>query len=113
MSQLTPDALDRFREVYGESAMVVGFIVGIVVGSLHWVGLVVAGLIVGIVAPSMWRAIQYGLYVGGLVLFAFALWLIWMGSLGRAFVMGELTALALIVTFALPTVAAGGIRGLV
>lgn len=113
MSLLTPAGLERFRGERGEPAMLAAFALGVPLGAVHWAGLVAGGALLGLVAPTFGRALLYGLYLGGLVFVAFAVALLWFGALGRFAGTGQLAALSLVVSFALPTLAAGGVRGLV
>lgn len=113
MSLLTPAALERFREERGEPAILAAFVLGVVAGAVHPGGLVAAGAFLGLVAPTFRRALLYGLYLGGLVLLVFAMYLLWFGTLGRVAGTGPLAALSLAVSLGLPTLAAGGVRGLV
>lgn len=112
MSLLTPDALADLREKRGEAATVAAFAVGVVLGWVHWAGLIAGGALVGLVAPSFRRALLYGLYLGGVVFALFAASLFVFGTFGRFAGMGQLTALSLVISLGLPTLAAG-VRGLV
>ncbi|MWG33966.1 hypothetical protein [Halomarina oriensis] len=96
---------------YSDVLVVFTFLVGLAVTAVHWVGLVVGGLLLGVLAPSFWRAVQYGLYFGIAVLAAFLAYLWLFGALGQFAVAGQLTWLALGATLVLPTLAAM-VRGL-
>lgn len=113
MSLLTPAALADLRE--GDRADLVlcgAFLVGIVLGSVHWGGLVAGGVLVGLAAPSLRRAFLSGLYLGGTVLLLFALSLLLVGTFGRWAGLGQLTLLSVGSSLLLPTLGAG-VRGLV
>ncbi|WP_049923478.1 hypothetical protein [Halopiger djelfimassiliensis] len=60
------------------AALAVAVCLGLVLAWLHWVGLVVAGALVGLVSPGLRRGILTALGFGVLVLIVFAL------SLGRS-----------------------------
>lgn len=113
MSLLTPAGLTELREGDRADLLLAGaFVVGLVVGSVHWVGLVIGGVLVGLVAPSLRRAFLYGLYLGGAVLVVFVCWLLLVGTFGKWAGMGQLTLLSVVSGLALPTLGAG-VRGLV
>lgn len=46
------------------AALAVAVVVGLGVGWIHWLGLVVAGALVGLVSPSVPRAVGWGFLVG-------------------------------------------------
>lgn len=54
-------------------ALTVAVLVGVALAWFHWFGLVLAGVLVGIVSPSLWRAVAGGVVVGLAVLIVFAL----------------------------------------
>lgn len=84
-------------------ALVLGCVLGLAAASLHWVGLVVGGALVGLVATTVRRAVLAGVGFGLLVLLVWAT-LLWLaGSLGQAMAMDEFTLLAVGLAVALPT----------
>lgn len=90
----------------------VAFLVAFVPSVFHWSGLLVSGALVGIVAPSVSRALLTGLYLGFALLFAFAVYLWWLGSLSAFLGMGIVLYASAGLTVLLPTLAAGAVRGL-
>lgn len=113
MSLLTPAALADLRAGDRSDLLLAGaFLVGVVLGSVHWLGLVAGGVLVGLAAPTLRRAFLSGLYLGGTVLLLFGLWLLLVGTFGRWATMGQLTLLSVGAALALPPLGAG-IRGLV
>jgi hypothetical protein len=113
VSLLTPAALADLRNGDRSDLLLAGaFLVGIVLGSVHWVGLVAGGALVGLAAPSLRRAFLVGLYLGGTVLVLFALSLLVVGTFGKWAGMGQLTLLSIGASLLLPPLGAG-IRGLV
>jgi hypothetical protein len=113
MSLLTPRALTALRNGdRAEPLLFVAFAVGLALSAVHWSGLVAGGVLVGLLAPSIRRAILYGLYLGATVLFVFVLSLLLFGALGRWAALGQLTLLSVVLGLAFPTLGAG-IRGLI
>jgi hypothetical protein len=105
-------ALLRVREGpaadwYGAAA----FAVAVALGAVHPAGLVVGGVLVGLTATSVTRALVLGLYVGGTVLLLFWGYLFAVGALGAYFAGGQVMLLNVAVTLGLPTLGAG-LRGL-
>lgn len=87
-------------------------LVGLALASVHWVGLVVGGALVGLFARDLLRAVAAGVAFGVVALVAFAVWLALSGALGVYLEMGQILA----VSVAIPIV--GGalgslVRGLV
>ena len=66
-------------------SLFVCLLVGLALASVHWIGLVVGGALVGLVAPDLSRAVGYGLGFGVVVLVVFAVSL--GGALGGALAM--------------------------
>ncbi|SNZ03191.1 hypothetical protein SAMN06269185_0213 [Natronoarchaeum philippinense] len=75
------DAADRLRETLDLArtqrrshavALAGAAALGLVLAWLHWLGLVAAGALVALVAPSIRRGVAYALAFGVLVLVAFA-----------------------------------------
>ena len=98
------DALRNGR--YSDVLVVVTFVVGLALAAVHWVGLAVGGALLGFLAPSFWRAVQYGLYLGMTVLVAFLAYLWLFGALGEFAAAGQLTLLAVVVALLVPPLAA-------
>lgn len=114
MSLLTPDRLAELRTgPLADRLTLAAFAVGVVIGSIHPAGLVGGGVLVGLAAPTLRRALSFGLYLGGLVLLVFALSLLLAGTLGPVAGMGQLTLLSVAVGLGLPTLGALGVRGVV
>lgn len=114
MSSLTPERLTDLREgPAADRLTLVAFAVGLVLGVVHPAGLVAGGVLVGLVAPTLGRALLFGLYLGGLVLLVFGVSLLLAGTLGRVAGFGQLTLLSVVVGLALPTLGALGGRGVV
>jgi len=121
VSYLTPDALAALRQRREDELVIGAFVVGLLavlavtlspalpVGA----GLVVGGLLAGLAARSLARAVQLGLYFGGLVLVCWALALVLFGVLGAVAASTPLSVLAVVLGLALPTLAAVAVRGLV
>jgi hypothetical protein len=99
---------------YAEPALVAVTLVGFAAAWLHWTGLVVAGVLLGLLSPTLPRAVVHGLTFGGLVLLGFGGWLALAGvdvlaawlSLGPPFLVSVGAGLGL------PTLAAVGTRAL-
>jgi hypothetical protein len=66
----TPAALADLRtnDAQRRAALVAAALVGVLAASVHWLGLVVAGALVGLVSEDLPRALAAGLAVGVLVL---------------------------------------------
>ncbi|MFD1515440.1 hypothetical protein [Halomarina rubra] len=91
---------------YSDALVVFTFLVGLALTAVHWVGLVVGGLLLGVLATSFWRAVQYGFYLGVTVLAVFLAYLWLFGALPQFFAAGQLTWLAVAVTLFVPPLAA-------
>lgn len=114
MAVATPDALAAFRESdRAEPALAVAFLVGLVATAVHPGGLVVGGALVGLFAPSLSRAFVLGLTFGLTVLFAWAVVLVWFGTLGAVATAFPLVYIAVGSALGLPTLGAVAVRGLV
>lgn len=97
---------------YADLGLFVAVAVGLVATTVHPAGLVVGGLLVGLVAPSLARAFATGLVFGAVTLAAFAAWLAVNGALGPQLAATELLAVSIAAGVGLPTVAAVGVRAL-
>lgn len=114
MAIATPDGLATFRESdRAELALAAAYLVGLVATALHPAGLVIAGALLGLLAPSLRRAVVHGLSFGLAVLVAWALVLLWFGTLGAVATATPLIYVAVAAAFALPTLGALAVRGVV
>jgi len=97
MTSRRNERLDRVRRVprYQWLAMVAGCAVGLVLASIHWVGLVAGGALVGLAATTLPRALLAGLGFGVLVVLTWVGGLLWAGSLGNVTAMGRIAGLGL------------------
>jgi len=93
-------------------ALAVACLIGLVAATVHWLGLVLGGAMVGLVAASLRRALLAALGFGALVLTAWGGRLALSGSLGAAVAVGEFTVLAVAMAFGLPLVGSL-VRGIV
>lgn len=101
------DRLDRHQL----AVIAVGFGVGLGITVYHYVGLVVGGLILGIGARSVRRAVLTGASFGLTVWIAFGASLFQAGDLARYIATGNLFLLSGAIAIGLPTLAAT-VRGL-
>jgi len=121
VSFLTPDGLAAVRERRGDELVLGAFLLGLVAVLATTLlpaippgtGLMVGGLLSGLAARSLARALQLGLYFGGLVLLCWGFTLVLFGVLGPVAAATPLSLLAVVLGFALPTLAAVAVRGLV
>lgn len=97
---------------YHWAGFLLAVVAGLVVASVHWVGLVVGGALVGLVASDLLRALLAGLGFGllAVTLWAGSLW--WVGSLGAVLAMGELALVSVAIGLLTPVVGSL-IRGVV
>ncbi|ELZ85747.1 hypothetical protein C453_08028 [Haloferax elongans ATCC BAA-1513] len=91
-------------------ALFAATVVGIAAASVHWTGLVIGGVLVGLLATSVPRAVVQGLTFGGVVLAIHVGFVWWHGALDAQFATGILFVLTIGAGFALPTLAAVGAR---
>ncbi len=103
-AQRVSSLLTQLRETprYHWLALVVGCVVGLVAASLHWIGLVVGGALVGVVAANVRRAVLAGAGFGILVLLVWGALLWTAGTFGQATAMGDFTLLAVAIALGLP-----------
>lgn len=94
----------RETALYHWLALAGGSILGLVLASVHPLGLVVGGALVGLAAADLLRALLSGLGFGVLVVLVWVGSLWWADALGRAMAMGELTVLAIAIAIVLPVV---------
>ena len=97
---------------YAENAFLAAVVVGLTPTVFHWSGLVVGGLLLGLVAPTLRRAVVSGLFFGLAVVVAFLVYLLTVGALDPYLDMGAITYLSVGIAFLLPTIAAVAARGL-
>jgi hypothetical protein len=95
MSTAVDEGLARLRETprYHWLGLVAACLAGLVLASVHPVGLVAGGALVGLVSTTLRRAVLAGLGFGVLVLVAWAGLLVWHGSLGGVLATGQFVAL--------------------
>jgi hypothetical protein len=91
---------------YSEALFAFTFLVGLALSAVHWTGLVAGGLLLGLLAPSFPRAVQYGFYLGLTVLVGFVAYLLLFGAFGAFAAAGQLTLLAVVVPLVVPPLAA-------
>ncbi|WP_458206318.1 hypothetical protein [Haladaptatus sp. NG-SE-30] len=106
------DAARRFDDLQNDGTLRwvligVGAIIGLALAWVHWLGLLVGGVLVSLPTRDWRRGILAGLGFGVLALLVFAGLLAARGALAPALEMGQITLLAV----AIPLVA-GGIGGL-
>jgi hypothetical protein len=102
----TPGPLQELRKRprYRVAGFAGGSLVGLVAASIHWLGLIVGGVLVGLFATHTKRAPVFGLGFGVLVL------LVWLGLLGlsgtagKALSMGQFSFLPVAIGIGLPVV---------
>lgn len=70
---------------------------GVALASLHWLGIVAAGGLVGIFAPTWKRALVWGVGVGGVIVAVFLGQVVVTGTLGRVLAAGKPVVVALVV----------------
>lgn len=103
------DALRRGR--YADAALLAAFALGLAASSVHWAGIVAAGVLVGVVAPSVRGAFALGATFAAVLLVAFAAWLAWHGAFVTWVGAGPIP-LVTVAASALAPVAAVGTRAL-
>lgn len=98
-------ALTTVRETprYHWLALVVASLLGVGATYFHWIGLVVGGALVGLVATNLKRALLAGIGFGVLVVLVWASLLSLSGVLGRAVAMGEISLVAVGIALGLST----------
>ena len=103
--------LHRLREgPYSEAVLATAFLVGLLATTVHWIGLVVGGVLVGVLASSTTRAFVLGMYVGAVVLLAYAALLVWHGVLGAVAGATPLSLGTVAIALAIPTATAMVVR---
>jgi len=98
------DGLTRVRETprYHWLGLVAACSLGLGLSAIHWLGLIAGGLLVGLVATTLRRALLAGLGFGALVLVTWATLLVWNGTLGEVLATGRLVALGVAIAFVAP-----------
>jgi short subunit fatty acids transporter len=99
------DALRSGRS--GEAALTVVFVAGLAASAVHWSGIVAAGVLLGVVAPSVRRAFVLGLTFSLVLVAAFAGWLAWHGALAAWVGAGPIPLVTLAAASLAPVAAAG------
>lgn len=102
----------RWTPHYHWLALVAACVVGVFLSSLHWLGIVAGGALVGVLAANLTRAVLSGLGFGVLVVLVWATLLVASGTLGAVVAMGELTGLAVLVAIGL-SILGSLVRGVV
>jgi hypothetical protein len=102
MSGRNPLARVRTDPLSHWVALLLAIVAGLVVASFHWVGLVVGGALVGLVASSLSRALLAGLGFGLIVVLAWMARLVWVGALGDVLTMGLFAWLAIAIAVVAP-----------
>jgi hypothetical protein len=94
-------ALDALRADRGRRLAATGIAVmlGLVLATLHWSGLLVAGALVALPQRSITRGIAAGVGLGGLVV---VVWLVLVGTLDLVLSIGQPSMLALGIGLLLP-----------
>ena len=96
---------------YSEPAVVLAFPVGVALATVHWLGLVAAGALVGLLAPTLRRAVALGFTLGLVVVLTFVGYLAVFGAATPFLSMGPITWLTIALGVVLPTLGAA-LRGL-
>lgn len=94
-----------------ELVSAVAFVLALPLCAVHWSGLVVGGALVGVLAPSLRRALMTGLFLGIVSLAGFAGWLWLSGVLSKALATGQVFALTAAITLLFP-ILGSSVRGL-
>lgn len=103
-------AVIRSRPRLQAIIIVIGVLVGFAVALAHWVGFVLAGVIVGLVARTLGQAIVLAMMAGGIAIVAFLAYAWWYDQLLVVLLLGELTVVAVLVPAVL-TVFGSLVRG--
>jgi hypothetical protein len=97
----------QLRRVREESrphwvALVVAILAGLALSTLHWVGLVVGGALVGLVAASLRRALVAGFGFGLVVVLVWSLLFALGGALGEVLAMGQIAGIGFAIALVAP-----------
>lgn len=97
MSQQQASLLERVRTepLPHWVALLVAIVVGLAAASVHWLGLVLGGALVGLVTTGLWRALLAGLGFGLVAVLTWLLQLVIAGSVGDVLAMGLFAWLAI------------------
>ena len=111
------DPVRGFLEVvregrHAETAFLLAVALGLVASAFHWAGLILGGLLVGLVAPTVRRSVVTGLFFGFTVFVAFLAYLLVVGAASAYVAMGVLFYLSVAIAVLVPTLAAVAVRGL-
>jgi hypothetical protein len=114
---IATDTTDRLAALRGDLrirvvVIVVGAIVAVGLGTVHWIGFVIGGTIAGLGQRDFPRGVGAGLLVGALAWLVFAALLVINGTLDAALGMGRI----LYVSVAIPLVSGvlgGLVRGII
>lgn len=82
--------------------MIAAVVLGFVLASVHWLGLVAAGILIGLVTTSFKRGLMAALGFGFLVLAVWFLRLALGGSLGKVLATGQFLGIAILVGLCAP-----------
>lgn len=78
----------------------IGAVLGVLLGSLHWLGFVVGGALVALAQPTIRRGLLAGLLFGVGAWLLFVVWLTVLGVVGLYAGMGQLVALSAVIPVA-------------
>jgi hypothetical protein len=92
----------RERPLYHWIAVLVSCLLGLILATVHWLGLVAGGALVGLVATTFKRAVLAGVGFGLLVLVVWAGLFVAGGAFGKVLAMGQITALGVAMGVVLP-----------
>jgi hypothetical protein len=92
----------RETPTYHWLAVIGACLLGLVLATVHWLGLVVGGALVGLVATTLKRALLAGLGFAVLVLTVWAGLFVVGGVFGKVVAMGQITAISVAMGIALP-----------
>jgi len=93
-----------------ELVTLAAFVLAVPLGTVHWLGLVAGGALVGLTASSTRRALVFGVYLGAFAVVAFVGWLWIAGVLGKAIATGQLFGASVAIAFVFPILGAS-VRG--
>ncbi|RLI79754.1 hypothetical protein DRP04_08865 [Archaeoglobales archaeon] len=82
------------------------FIIGLIAAYIHWVGLIVGGILVGITAESNKKALTYGFALGFVVWILFVIYLALLGVVDKYVSMGPLFYLSMVLPVVTSTLSA-------
>ncbi|MEF8827021.1 MAG: hypothetical protein V5A27_11895 [Halapricum sp.] len=94
-----------------ELVTLLAFVVALPMATVHWLGLVSGGALVGLTAVTTRRALVLGAFLGLCVAAGFVGWLWLADVLGKATATGQLFGLSIVAAIGFPILGAG-VRGL-